>query len=63
MISMVMVSHTFMYVLCFIAGIIFTIVSLITYVIHCVNKDAKLRQEQLEMWKQSMTFNEKDEDE
>lgn len=63
MISMVMVSHTFIYVVCFIAGIIFTIVSLIAYVIHCVKKDSKLRQEQLEMWKQSMTFNQKDEDE
>ena len=63
MISMVMVSHTFIYVVCFIAGIIFTIVSLIAYVIHCVKKDAKLRQEQLEMWKQSIAFNKKDEDE
>lgn len=63
MISMVMVSHTFMYIVCFIAGIIFTILSLIAYVIYCVKKDAKLRQEQLEMWKQSIAFNKKDEDE
>lgn len=63
MISMVVVSHIFIYVVCFIAGIIFTFVSLIAAIIHCVNKDTKLRQKQLEMWKQSIAFNKKDEDE
>lgn len=57
---MVIVSNTFMYVVFFVLGVVFTIVSIIGIFIYIVNKDTKEQNERLNNLYKQIANNNKD---